>query len=286
MVLAEITPRRAALRLLCALAALALRPGLAPAQQAVPLTLDPSSTILYRVTLAGHQGLWSAGPLNAAVSIGAPPGLSSGPVTLQGLHFGIPYLNCQVAVAGASPVAVTLTNLSVDAAGSGVALPSHIAPDGQSLLFSGAPVPTSAQGAANYAAVGLACNALQADGAPCSGPFTLAPPGSNAPGMVESGSLAAAANPRAVSFVFFASFPLAPGATWGSLDVRADLRGTLPGTPTCPADFNGASGLTVQDIFDFLSAWFIGNTNADFNRSGGLTVQDIFDFLGAWFAGC
>jgi hypothetical protein len=25
---------------------------------------------------------------------------------------------------------------------------------------------------------------------------------------------------------------------------------------------------------------------ADFNRSGDLSVQDIFDFLGAWFAGC
>jgi hypothetical protein len=26
----------------------------------------------------------------------------------------------------------------------------------------------------------------------------------------------------------------------------------------CPADFNGASGITVQDIFDFLGAWFAG----------------------------
>jgi hypothetical protein len=27
---------------------------------------------------------------------------------------------------------------------------------------------------------------------------------------------------------------------------------------TCPADFNHAGGLTVQDIFDFLAAWFAG----------------------------
>jgi hypothetical protein len=41
----------------------------------------------------------------------------------------------------------------------------------------------------------------------------------------------------------------------------------------------------VQDIFDFLNAWFAGSVAADFN-GGGLAVQDIFDFLSAWFAGC
>ncbi len=55
-------------------------------------------------------------------------------------------------------------------------------------------------------------------------------------------------------------------------------------TPPCPADFNGG-GLSVQDIFDFLSAWFVADLRADFN-GGGLSVQDIFDFLSAWFAGC
>jgi hypothetical protein len=52
----------------------------------------------------------------------------------------------------------------------------------------------------------------------------------------------------------------------------------------CAADFNGG-GLAVQDIFDFLNAWFAGAPSADFN-GGGLAVQDIFDFLNAWFAGC
>jgi hypothetical protein len=65
--------------------------------------------------------------------------------------------------------------------------------------------------------------------------------------------------------------------------------------PACPADFNNSGSLQVQDIFDFLNAWFAGCTgqpgapcngqNADFN-GGGLAVQDIFDFLNAWFAGC
>jgi hypothetical protein len=53
----------------------------------------------------------------------------------------------------------------------------------------------------------------------------------------------------------------------------------------CRADFNGVGGVTVQDIFDFLAAYFAGAPSADFNGSGGITVQDIFDFLAAYFAG-
>jgi hypothetical protein len=54
----------------------------------------------------------------------------------------------------------------------------------------------------------------------------------------------------------------------------------------CPADFNGDGVMSVQDIFDFLAAWFGGDLDADFNGDCTLVVQDIFDFLGAWFAGC
>ncbi len=54
----------------------------------------------------------------------------------------------------------------------------------------------------------------------------------------------------------------------------------------CPANFNQQGGVTVQDIFDFLAAYFGGQPGADFNSSGGITVQDIFDFLGAYFTGC
>lgn len=81
--------------------------------------------------------------------------------------------------------------------------------------------------------------------------------------------------------------------------------GSPPGTPTafnvalgdlltfemivassCEADFNNTNGVTVQDIFDFLTAWLGGNPSADFNGINGVTVQDIFDFLTAWLAGC
>ncbi len=54
----------------------------------------------------------------------------------------------------------------------------------------------------------------------------------------------------------------------------------------CAVDFNGSGAISVQDIFDFLNAWFAGAASADFNHVNGLTVQDIFDFLNAWFVGC
>ena len=54
----------------------------------------------------------------------------------------------------------------------------------------------------------------------------------------------------------------------------------------CAADFNNSGSVSVQDIFDFLTAWFASNPSADINRNGNVGVQDIFDFLARWFAGC
>jgi hypothetical protein len=67
-----------------------------------------------------------------------------------------------------------------------------------------------------------------------------------------------------------------------------DLTLTVAPNPcaTCIADFNHVGGVTVQDIFDFLAAYFTQNPSADVNHVGGITVQDIFDFLAAYFAGC
>lgn len=59
-----------------------------------------------------------------------------------------------------------------------------------------------------------------------------------------------------------------------------------PSVNTCPADFNGVGGVSLQDLFDYLAAWFTQGKGADFNASGSVTVQDIFDFLTAWFVGC
>jgi hypothetical protein len=54
----------------------------------------------------------------------------------------------------------------------------------------------------------------------------------------------------------------------------------------CFADFNGDGAVSVQDIFDFLAAYFSNDSLADFNHSGSVTVQDIFDYLAAYFEGC
>jgi uncharacterized repeat protein (TIGR01451 family) len=56
--------------------------------------------------------------------------------------------------------------------------------------------------------------------------------------------------------------------------------------PACVADFNGSGGVSVQDIFDFLAAYFSADARADVNHSGAITVQDIFDYLAVYFAGC
>lgn len=55
--------------------------------------------------------------------------------------------------------------------------------------------------------------------------------------------------------------------------------------PCCKGDFNQVGGVTVQDVFDYLVAYFSGQPTADTN-GGGLSVQDLFDFLVAYFAGC
>lgn len=81
----------------------------------------------------------------------------------------------------------------------------------------------------------------------------------------------------------------------GTIFVVAETNLMLPNTsspalfvlkPRCIADFNRVNGATVQDIFDYLAAWFASAQTADTNRDGVVSVQDIFDFLAAWFQGC
>jgi hypothetical protein len=49
-------------------------------------------------------------------------------------------------------------------------------------------------------------------------------------------------------------------------------------------DFNLDGAKSVQDIFDFLAAYFGGGTSGDWNGDGAVGVQDIFDFLADYFA--
>ena len=64
--------------------------------------------------------------------------------------------------------------------------------------------------------------------------------------------------------------------------------GALSNSPCCYADYNKVSGITVQDIFDFLNDWFAGSPYARVGGDGSagpLAVQNIFDFLTNWFNG-
>lgn len=54
----------------------------------------------------------------------------------------------------------------------------------------------------------------------------------------------------------------------------------------CPANINGSDGVGVQDLFDFLAAWFAQTPVGDFNKDLSVTLQDLFDYLFAYFQGC
>lgn len=54
--------------------------------------------------------------------------------------------------------------------------------------------------------------------------------------------------------------------------------------PYCPGDWNQSGMISVDDVFYFLADWFRGF--ADFNGNNGTTIQDIFDFLAAYFGPC
>ncbi len=58
-------------------------------------------------------------------------------------------------------------------------------------------------------------------------------------------------------------------------------------TPCCYANYNKVNGISVQDIFDYLSDWFAGSSLTAIGGNGTQTptVQSIFAFLSAWFAG-
>lgn len=72
----------------------------------------------------------------------------------------------------------------------------------------------------------------------------------------------------------------------GRLNLEDAMFAARNGVATCVADFNGVGGVSVQDIFDFISAWMNGHPASDVNRDRSVGVQDLFDFLAAWFAGC
>jgi hypothetical protein len=71
-----------------------------------------------------------------------------------------------------------------------------------------------------------------------------------------------------------------PGYFYASsfIEFGADNLSVTGGAGTCPCDIDGG-GLSVPDIFAFLSLWFAGDPAAEFDGQQGITVPDIFAFL-------
>jgi hypothetical protein len=75
-----------------------------------------------------------------------------------------------------------------------------------------------------------------------------------------------------------------PNMSSSAPKLTIDFDGSI--TVPCRGDFNADGAVSVQDIFDFLSAYFASATSADVNGDLMVTVQDIFDFLSFYFRGC
>ncbi|HVU63358.1 MAG TPA: hypothetical protein VHC70_05245 [Phycisphaerales bacterium] len=56
--------------------------------------------------------------------------------------------------------------------------------------------------------------------------------------------------------------------------------------PVCPGDYDCDGQNTTSDLFAFLNDWLAASPRADFNNVNGRNLQDIFDFLIAWFMQC
>ncbi len=80
-------------------------------------------------------------------------------------------------------------------------------------------------------------------------------------------------------------FPLA-GSGRGTLVLNNRVLSYVVTQNPCAADANGSGTLSVQDVFDYIGAFFANSPGADFNGVGGVTVQDLFDYLAAYFVGC
>jgi len=77
-------------------------------------------------------------------------------------------------------------------------------------------------------------------------------------------------------------------ATVQSATGRLQVPGTPP-PPVCACDFSMPAGVSSQDFFDFIAAFFSNDPGADFDHNGSVTSQDFFDFLTCFLdppAGC
>ena len=57
-------------------------------------------------------------------------------------------------------------------------------------------------------------------------------------------------------------------------------------TTCCIANFNRISGVTIDDLFLYFNAWFLGDPSADIDGQPGVAIDDLFGYVNGWFIGC
>jgi subtilisin-like proprotein convertase family protein len=152
------------------------------------------------------------------------------------------------------------------------------------IVNGGTAPPCSVSGAC---CVGASCTLVTSSTA-CSGAFTLG--GACTAGVCGSASGVCCRGATCNTTITSAGACTGSGTAGAFFSTTGSTcnTGAVSNSPCCYADYNKAGGITVQDIFDFLSDWFAGNTFAKVGgdgATGGLTVQNIFDFLSDWFTG-
>lgn len=58
------------------------------------------------------------------------------------------------------------------------------------------------------------------------------------------------------------------------------------GPCVCFADFNANGQVTIDDLFLYFNAYFMGLPGANTNGVGGVTIDDLFLYINAYFTGC
>jgi hypothetical protein len=240
------------------------------------------SSVTATLTLVGGTATDSS-PVNGTFRVGIDDIINPTSITIHGftinvtdrldLNLSIPFLasftsNAQNVVltytgptAGTGPVSVT--------AGTGA--------------FAFPAVEATGAGTLTYNATGLYCAGLSGAGLACSGTFNIADQGEQTGAF--SGTMSRVNRTVSLNAAIDVTSPLDPAnPSLGSLRIQGTIRSSA--TVPCPSDFNGTGGTTVQDIFDFLSAWSAASPTANVNGDTAVSVQDIFDFLEFWSGGC
>jgi hypothetical protein len=258
--------------------------GLGPGARAQPAMLAASAPVPAAAQLSVMLGFRS-GARSALFTLEAHLTLSaSGVVTVTAVD--VRSVNSpttiDIAVAPWGVVNVDLTNLRQMYSPSLAALPVQAQLDNDMWVFS-ASVPMVRAGLATYAGAGAQCSTLAPS--PCSASWALASAPA-LPGLVEGRVPVSGSGSGSISIDLTAPFAAdAPASDMLRIAGAWPVLFTSQ-MPTCPADFNQDGLISPDDIFAFLTEWFVGGPRADVAPPAGIDVQDIFAYLATWFVGC